>query len=204
MNTIYKLTSPSGKSYIGYTTRPLNKRVVEHSKYKDSVINDAIRKYGIGNFEVEILYQGTHMVNIKHAEQYFIKYYDTFKNGYNCTCGGDGPSKESSKRNISKSMLGNKNCLNKKNSLGHKHSDETKIKISIGNKGKKLSNFTKEKLSIIKSKPFILVSPKGEIIKGNRLAWFCKNNNLDRRNVCSVINGKRKSHKGWTQFKIGE
>lgn len=201
MNTIYKLTSPSGKSYVGYTTRELNSRIKEHKNYSDSAIHDAISKYGLENFDIEILYQGTQMINVKHGEKYFIKHFDTFKNGYNCTEGGDGPVKESSKRNISKSMLGNKNCVGKKNSLGHIHSAESRIKISMGNKGKKLSNYTKERLSKIKSKPFKIVSPTGVVVQGARLATFCKDNNLDRRNICSVINGKRTHHKGWTQYK---
>ena len=47
----------------------------------------AFRKYGIENFEVRILeYCETELLD--EREKYWIKYFDTFKNGYNSTEGG--------------------------------------------------------------------------------------------------------------------
>ena len=47
-------------------------------------------------------------------------------------------------------------------------------------------------------KDFILKSPEGKIIRGNNVRKFCTENNLNRGSISLVLNGKRKSHKGWT------
>ena len=117
MNTIYKLNFPNGKSYIGQTSQSLNIRL---SKHKEASTRDkfplynAINKYGWDSVKVEILYQGTHMVNIDHAEKYFIREYNTLvPNGYNIEAGGHKNKKltQEHKNKISKSLLGNKHCV---------------------------------------------------------------------------------------------
>ena len=56
------------------------------SVYKIKLYQD-FRKYGIENFEVRILeYCKTELLD--EREKYWIKYFDTFKNGYNSTEGG--------------------------------------------------------------------------------------------------------------------
>lgn len=127
MNTIYKLTSPSGKSYIGKTQSILSDRISKHISSAKAgsnyTIHKAIRKYGFDKFDVEILYQGTYMVNINHAEIYFIKEHDAFKNGYNSTKGGEGQK-------------------------GIKRTEEQKKRMSEIKKGTKCSEDTKKKMSI--------------------------------------------------------
>lgn len=84
----------NNKRYIGQSQR-LNQRFNEHlcisysPNHKDyqAVIHKAIRKYGIKNFEIEILeYCSPELLNEK--EQYWINFYDSFKNGYNSNEGG--------------------------------------------------------------------------------------------------------------------
>lgn len=55
---------------------------------------------------------------------------------------------EEVKKKISKATIGNKYCLGKKNHLGYKHTEETKKKISIIHKGKTVSKETRIKISI--------------------------------------------------------
>ena len=152
MNTIYKLTSPSGKSYIGKTKRPLSKRIIDHKSDAKTrcryCINKTIKKYGFENFDVEILYQGTHMINENSAEQYFIRYYNSkVPFGYNLTDGGEGGKgnkywlnksfTNAHKKKISDSIRGSKNPF-----YGRKHSEETKMKMR-----RTMSEETKKKLS---------------------------------------------------------
>ena len=89
-NTINK------KSYIGFTTLPIDKRMKKHlyDVKSGSVLyfHNAIRKYGFENFTVKILYQS---LDSKHCldvvEGYFIKTLNTKKpGGYNLTDGGEG------------------------------------------------------------------------------------------------------------------
>ena len=54
---IYKYTSPSGKIYIGQTTKDPKKRAGYKGRgYSGTVFGNAIKKYGFENFKLEILH----------------------------------------------------------------------------------------------------------------------------------------------------
>jgi len=95
MYIIYKFTSPSNKSYIGVTTRSFKCRLLEHisGAYRGSNtwFHQAIRKYDIENFYIEILRDDiTDKKVLAELETYYIDYYDTFNHGYNMDRGGCG------------------------------------------------------------------------------------------------------------------
>lgn len=46
-----------------------------------------MRKYGVENFHIELIEETN---NPEEKEIFWIEYYDSFKNGYNATIGGDG------------------------------------------------------------------------------------------------------------------
>ena len=86
--TIYKLTNKiTGKSYIGKTKHKIATRVAQHNYHaikiekRHSKLNDAIEKYGIDEFTVDIL-------DNSHNEEYYIEKFDTFHSGYNSTSDG--------------------------------------------------------------------------------------------------------------------
>lgn len=86
---IYKLTSPSGKSYIGQS-RDIIMRFRGHksdTKRKHQKLYYGIRKYGYENFTKEILEECS-MDVLDKREVYWIDYYDSINNGYNCDVGG--------------------------------------------------------------------------------------------------------------------
>ena len=91
---IYKITKISnGKSYIGQSN-DIERRFKEHqSKGKSSRIplDIAIQKYGIYAFTYEIL-EECPLNKLDEREQYWIKYYNTVNNGYNCSYGGEQQS----------------------------------------------------------------------------------------------------------------
>ena len=72
---------------------------------------NALRKHGRENFSWKIIKELESKEELILAERYYIKEYDSYKNGYNQTEGGDGLS-------------------------GFKHTEESKRKISERNKGK--------------------------------------------------------------------
>lgn len=94
---IYKITNLiNNKVYIGQT-KDLHKRWKEHCgcasdrRYTNYLYN-AMRKYGIDNFKMEIIEGPTSDYN--EREKYWISYYNSFldKNkGYNMTPGGEDP-----------------------------------------------------------------------------------------------------------------
>lgn len=101
-NVIYKATSLlTGKHYIGLTTETLRERRTKHLSSARNMSNThfhkAIRKYGEDNFKWEVIEEFSDIVDKENAmeilsekEKYWIKYYDSFKNGYNSTEGGEG------------------------------------------------------------------------------------------------------------------
>lgn len=92
---LYKATSPSGKIYIGITCGNLEDRKSKH-KYTSNRMNkshkfsNAIRKYGINGFKWEIIFDNLCKTEAIRLEIEYIKNYNTYKNGYNSTRGGEG------------------------------------------------------------------------------------------------------------------
>lgn len=128
---IYSITNMlNGHKYIG-KTNDVERRWREH-RYGNggtSILNKAFKKYGIDNFLFEIIAQipfnNTDELNdvLNQLEVYYISLYNTLKEGYNATAGGEGIS-------------------------FYHHSEETKQKISRGQIGKILSEEHKEKCRI--------------------------------------------------------
>lgn len=89
---IYKITNKiNNKVYIGQSIKP-KERFQQHCHRKEkycSLINQAIQKYGIENFEFEIL--GL-FEDYNNKEKYYIEYYNSkAPNGYNIANGGEYP-----------------------------------------------------------------------------------------------------------------
>lgn len=129
----------NGKGYVGQTVRSLERRWKQHlsdsKKGSKLYIHSAIRKYGEENFEYCILEETNNLSDLNRLEIEQIIKQNTFgKNGYNLTRGGFGGS------------------------FGYTRSLEIRKKISVGNKGKKLSPEAKAKMSLSrkgkKRKPF--------------------------------------------------
>ena len=91
--TVYKLTDPNGKVYIGCTGRPVEKRWGYGWQYnKNSQIHRAFRKIGWKNFKKEILCENLTKEGGSKLEKWFITYYDSTnpEKGYNRALGGLG------------------------------------------------------------------------------------------------------------------
>ena len=96
-NIIYKVTSPSGKVYIGKTSMKLENRIICHkydayTRNSKRAICNAIRKYG-DNMIWEILQSNISSYGeTNFLERKYIKEYKSTnsKFGYNLTEGGDG------------------------------------------------------------------------------------------------------------------
>ena len=109
--SIYKATClTTGKSYIGFDSN-WPQRMWEHKCYsrnkKNNKFYNAIRKYGLDDFEWSVIYQSKDRKHtLKEMETFFIKQYDSMKNGYNSTLGGEGQfgtkHNETQKQTVSK------------------------------------------------------------------------------------------------------
>lgn len=167
---IYRYKSPSGKYYIGQTVDELHRRYIFLSKhtYGGIKIDNARKKYGPENFEYSVLMkvEGDDQ-EVKQTldvlEMWFIRIYDSFKNGYNSTEGGGGmvgyKHTEEWKNNHSEKLTGHYSWSRgttlseetkrkmSESRIGHKTSEETRRKISEKLKGKIYSEETKRKMS---------------------------------------------------------
>ena len=147
---IYKITNKvNGKVYIGQTTRTLEVRKQEHLDcafmYKlNTHIYNAMRKYGANNFVFEEICKAKDIDELNYLETYYILQYDSVRNGYNMSYGGDNNvmfcEKTAEKHNavmrsddvrnrISKSM--------KKYRKEHPWTEEQKRKFAISKLGNK-------------------------------------------------------------------
>lgn len=96
----YKILNPYGvvylivnrvnnKKYIGITTRDVSDRFKEHCK-ANSYIGRAIRKYGKNNFSIQIIDMAHTKEELFDLEVKHISNYNSYRDGYNQTVGGDG------------------------------------------------------------------------------------------------------------------
>lgn len=120
---IYKITSPTGKIYIGQS-KDINrrKRNYKNGRCKNQIkLYNSILKYGWDEHMFEIICECDEL-ELNKLELINIKKFGLFndEHGMNLTSGGDHS----------------------------KHSDETKRKISDGNKGRVCSEETKRKISV--------------------------------------------------------
>lgn len=94
---IYKATSATtGKVYIGQTSQNLQERINQHNSHAYGCqynyhFHNAIRKYGVNDFDYEIIEDNIVSKDIlNEREKYWISYYNSYYEGYNSTMGGDG------------------------------------------------------------------------------------------------------------------
>jgi hypothetical protein len=137
------LTSPSGKSYIGQTIRPIEERLKEHKKtHNDCVaISNAIQKYGWDNFEKH--WYEVPDDDLNDHEALMIEVLGTMvPEGYNLKEGGGshGRMSEATRRRMSEAQQGQKNGF-----YGKTHTEKAKQKLREINMGKITSDETKQK-----------------------------------------------------------
>ncbi len=150
---IYKITNPEGKIYIGQSIN-IDRRFKEYKRLqKRSVgrkIISSLKKYGSDNHIFEVIEECS--IEQLHDREYYWKlHYRSVENGLNCDYFDNS---------------------------GGPRSEETKRRISEGAKGKKRSEFTKQKLrkpkteehkqNISKSKQNISEETKRRISEGKK------------------------------------
>lgn len=87
------LNKVNGHRYIGQTQQDLSKRwgqhIQESKTFNDRPLYRAINKYGVGMFIVRIIEEDIPIDKLSERECYWIDQFDTYKNGYNATTGGE-------------------------------------------------------------------------------------------------------------------
>ncbi|MCK9370544.1 GIY-YIG nuclease family protein [Candidatus Dojkabacteria bacterium] len=90
-HSIYRLTSPSGKVYIGQSV-DVRKRMRHYKNLlcqgQHKILN-ALTKYGFENFKLDILHEDRNIDDINLLEEFEIAVHDSVLNGYNIRFGGN-------------------------------------------------------------------------------------------------------------------
>lgn len=177
IGSIYVITCLiNNKKYVGFTKRSIATRWKEHIKYSkinDTALYNAMRKYGVQNFNIESIYQSK---DINHTfevmEQYFIIEYNSRTDsgyGYNSVDGGIGITNPSTatRHKISKSLTGKPRLISNQARLSYtKHKGE-------------------------------LISPSGTLVFVDNFEQFARDNNLSVQMLIRVNNGTMENHRGW-------
>jgi group I intron endonuclease len=190
MSFIYKITSPSGKVYIGQTVnlqKRLNRYKNLHCKGQVKVYN-SIKKYGWDSHSFDVI-EFVCGKPMNARERYWQLYYNSMDNGLNCRVTKDGDKSgrlsEETKRKLSISSKGKKMSL------------ESRLKMSESQKGKRVG-FLNHKSIRIKS----VNSETGETFVKN-LTQTARHFKVDRElivNRCKGVTKSRRKLRSWSFY----
>lgn len=213
--TVYKHTAPNGKTYIGITSKPVEKRWLNGRGYaKNEHFWNAIKKYGWENISHEILATGLSREEAGLMEQMYISVYQSADQGkgYNLTYGGEKGAihTSQSRKKLSESMKG------KRYNVGVRFSEERKRHLREHHadvRGEKNPNYgkkwTKEQIAVRQAhrvytrgsenpcaRPILQLDKEGNLVKRwgsivEAAEIYCKTSIKD------CLRGKYKYHRGY-------
>ena len=213
MGAIYKITSPSGKMYIGQTTKKVHERMTQHKSIRanrdsKSAINDSIRKYGFEAHSIEVIEVDVPDELLDEREIYWIAELKTYakkypKTGLNLTEGGAG-TVTSWKDDVERVAKARQRRGEKAPMWGRKVAEDVKKKIA-----KKVSKYNKEngvkpsaechkKAKEVQYVPVIAYDRNGDFIAEYPYIKAAADAlGLDRKCVNDTVNGVQKHTKGY-------
>lgn len=179
---IYKITSPSGKIYIGQSVNIFKRWQKYNQKLAEGqpMLNNSFKKYGLKNHEFEIIKE-CNKDELNKWEKYYIKLYNSYDtmHGLNLTKGGySGGAKnftDESREKIRQSLIGNKRAFK----------PNKKIK-------KKMFEHGKNGCKIVSSVKNNIIIKTYNSIKDASIDVGAHHNSIS-----SVLTGSRKSCKGY-------
>lgn len=168
--SLYTLTFPNGKVYVGITTRTVKARFASHVQQSRAgksrcVVHHAIAKYGKDSIKVETLATaGSYKELVALEVKAIADMRSRFPSGYNLTDGGDGllgfamtPEHKAKLRSVW---------------VGRKHTKESLARMSASHSGRKHTAEHREKISSAIRRPEVLarISPLGRLQNAETIA----------------------------------
>lgn len=146
---IYKITSPTGRVYIGQSRdikARLNKYIKRHSANETQIrLMRSFNKHGVDNHVFEIVEECSFEL-INERERYWQDFYNVIgRKGLNCILQETSELPRKTTEEYRNSRSGENHFM-----YGKTHSAETKRKMSASAKLRKASKQTKKKLSSIR------------------------------------------------------
>lgn len=143
--TIYKITNPNGRVYVGRTV-DFKKRIYNYSwrcSEAQRLIYRSIKKYGFDSHEVRILDEFEGDLNMADSKEIFwIRSYMSHihkfpgQKGMNLTAGGGGQLGRVVAKSTRKKLSDYNKANPSRGCLGHKMTEESKLKMSLRKIGK--------------------------------------------------------------------
>lgn len=190
---MYAHVSPSHKVYIGITSKNPKYRWSNGKGYdRCPKFYNAVLKYGWDNIGHYVIASNLTKEEAVLIETSLIKFYKKIRLSYNLTDGGEGGR-------LGYSIPLNADWRNKlsKSHLGLKHSEESKLKMSIARKGKSQTKDWIKKRSIKHYKPVIAII--GSNVKEYAsIKEASIELNIDCNNISAVCRGNRSTAGGYT------
>lgn len=150
----------------------------------------AMRKYGTEHFHIELIEETD---NPEEREQYWIKFYNSYKDGYNATMGGDS-KKYIDYDEIIRVYQEVQNVSKTAEITGHDRKWIGQILKAMNIKILSSAEVTKKQ----QRKPVAKLDPKtNEIIAIYSSVQEAENANGNTRHISQVCNGKRKTCNGY-------
>lgn len=217
---IYSITNKiNNKKYVGQTTIGLKVRYSlnwwknSHNQY----LKHSIEKYGIDNFEFEILKDNINSIEkLNELEGIYANELNSYiPNGYNIRkCGNNKLWNDESKEKLSKSLSKQfklKNATTGEIVIIDRLKEFCKInnlnKSAIQNLIYGISDYSQgfvrentDPNTTKNGKMYTFISPSGEIIKGS-VNYMSKNFDIKRHGLYHLISGQCKTYYGWSIIK---
>jgi group I intron endonuclease len=175
---LYLVRCVNGKLYVGQTIKTVEYRWQQHIRSAESgletYLSRAIRKYGRDAFTVETLATCADLETLNKLEHYFIKYVFQSTNellGYNLKGGGDsiGSHSEETRVKMSAWQTGRKlSTEHRKNISAARRTPEAIAKFATIYKGRKLSEETKAKIAAAHKGRKLTAEHKAKVAAANR------------------------------------
>ena len=205
---IYKITNDiNNKVYIGKTLLDIEKRFKEHKQDSHRRLEEnrplyrAMNKYGQEHFSIELIEECL-IEELSDKEIYWIDFYNSYKNGYNATLGGDGKQLYNYDLIVQGFLSGKLVC-----ELAEEFNccvDTVRLALFLANINPKENAIKKAKKKLVmKDKNGIVIQmfdSRTEAVKWLKDNYYTnKNNNSDSiiAAIGRVANGKRKSAYGF-------
>lgn len=213
--SVYKHTTPSGKVYIGITSKPVEERWLNGRGYaRNEHFWNAIKKYGWDNIEHRILATGLSKEEASEAEKMYIALYRSheIKHGYNLTEGGETGIVHTmeSRRKLSESKKGQRYNIGvpfteeRKRHLSENHADVSGEKNPMYGKKKPADEIARRQAHRVYkygsenpcARPILQLDMDGNIVKEwgsiiEAAEVYC------RTSIKDCLRGKYKQHKGY-------
>lgn len=206
---IYKITSPSGKIYIGQSTNIEKRWKIHRGLYgiSFSKLKRSLCKYGFENHIFDII-EECKLEELNEKETYWIDFCKSNKNGLNIEEGGKGGHLSQETRN--------KISVSKINHICYQTSERgEKISIALKGrkntwkkgkekKGKKQEEIFRNNIKRMKSKAILQYDLQGNFIKEwDSIREASTELNINEENIGSVVRGITKTAKKYIwKFKI--